>query len=56
MYEFPSLDEIDDKTIKPIDIGGEAGGEKYLTQGILFKFATDWHNLYGYNLKSSSLC
>jgi hypothetical protein len=36
-----------DKTIKPIDIGGEAGGEKYLAQGILFKFATDWHHLYG---------
>jgi hypothetical protein len=35
------------KTIRPVDIGGQAGGEKYLAQGILFKFATDWHQLYG---------
>jgi len=29
------------KTIKPIDIGGQAGGEKYLVNSILFKFAVD---------------
>jgi len=26
------------KTIKPISIGGQAGGEKYIAQGILFKY------------------
>eukprot|EP01130_Rhizamoeba_saxonica_P012684 TRINITY_DN5380_c0_g1_i2.p1 TRINITY_DN5380_c0_g1~~TRINITY_DN5380_c0_g1_i2.p1 ORF type:complete len:1097 (+),score=195.84 TRINITY_DN5380_c0_g1_i2:566-3856(+) len=29
------------KTIKPTDIGGRAGGEKYNIHGILFKFAMD---------------
>lgn len=29
------------KTIKPIDMGGAAGGEKYLINGIMFKFAVD---------------
>ncbi|KAM9987697.1 hypothetical protein ACTFIZ_003048 [Dictyostelium cf. discoideum] len=29
------------KTIKPIDIGGIAGGQKFICQGILFKFAYD---------------
>lgn len=29
------------KTIKPVDIGGAAGGVKYLIQGILFKFSKD---------------
>src|SRR3989338_4073081 len=29
------------KTIKPISIGGIAGGEKFIIQGILFKFAFD---------------
>lgn len=28
-------------TIKPSNIGGQAGGRKYITQGILFKFALD---------------
>jgi len=35
------------KTIKPINIGGVAGGEKYIHRGILFKFAMDWEGLYG---------
>ena len=35
------------KTIKPIDIGGEAGGEKYIHQNIFFKFAIDVHQFYG---------
>jgi hypothetical protein len=35
------------KTIKPISIGGVAGGEKYIHRGILFKFAMDWEGLYG---------
>jgi len=29
------------KTIKPINMGGIAGGSKYICQGILFKFAMD---------------
>lgn len=35
------------KTIRPIDIGGIAGGHKYLVRGILFKFCIDVHKLYG---------
>lgn len=36
------------KTIKPIQIGGLAGGEKYITQGILFKVCSsiEIENLY----------
>ncbi|KYQ96645.1 hypothetical protein DLAC_03928 [Tieghemostelium lacteum] len=48
---------IELKTIKPINIGGIAGGEKYICQNILFKFAYDqqisegiW--LYGGNYPS----
>lgn len=29
------------RTIKPINIGGVAGGDKYIKNGILFKFAMD---------------
>ena len=35
------------KTIEPIDVGGRAGGEKFVLSGILFKFAVDTHGLYG---------
>lgn len=35
------------KTIKPVSIGGAAGGEKYLVNGILFKFALDFNKIYG---------
>ncbi|KAL6050938.1 Clu domain-containing protein [Balamuthia mandrillaris] len=35
------------KTIRPIAVGGYAGGDKYVYSGMLFKFATDTHNLYG---------
>jgi hypothetical protein len=34
------------KTIKPTSVGGIAGGEKYIVQGILFKFAVDLEGLY----------
>jgi hypothetical protein len=35
------------KTIKPVpELGGFAGGEKYIWNGILFKFAMDWKGLY----------
>ncbi len=35
------------RTIKPVSIGGTAGGEKFITHGILFKFALDWKGIYG---------
>lgn len=35
------------KTVMPINIGGQAGGTKYKTHGILFKFALDTGGLYG---------
>eukprot|EP01133_Synstelium_polycarpum_P001079 gene1079-1223_t len=34
------------KTIKPINIGGVAGGHKYIALGILFKLALDSQGLY----------
>ena len=35
------------KTIPPTQIGGLAGGDKYLVNNILFKFAVDSHNFFG---------
>jgi hypothetical protein len=35
------------KTIEPQNVGGRAGGEKYIINNILFKFAVDAHGLYG---------
>ncbi|MDP2439660.1 MAG: hypothetical protein Q8P67_28255, partial [archaeon] len=35
------------KTIKPVAIGGRAGGDKYIVHGILFKFAIDSTDLFG---------
>jgi hypothetical protein len=35
-----------DKSIQPVDVGGVAGGEKFLTKGILFKLARDWEGIY----------
>eukprot|EP01129_Flabellula_baltica_P000456 TRINITY_DN10464_c0_g1_i1.p1 TRINITY_DN10464_c0_g1~~TRINITY_DN10464_c0_g1_i1.p1 ORF type:complete len:1958 (-),score=323.32 TRINITY_DN10464_c0_g1_i1:16-5889(-) len=35
------------KIIKPVKIGGFAGGAKYITQGILFKLAVDDKGIYG---------
>jgi hypothetical protein len=35
------------KTIKPVAAGGQAGGEKYIVQGIFFKFALDIFGIYG---------
>jgi len=34
------------KTIKPVTIGGQAGGDKYVINNILYKFALDSHNLF----------
>mmetsp|Transcript_850 Transcript_850/g.2694 ORF Transcript_850/g.2694 Transcript_850/m.2694 type:complete len:1584 (-) Transcript_850:61-4812(-) len=39
--------EMDSKTIKPVNIGGHAGGDKYVVNSILFKFAVDSNGLYG---------
>jgi hypothetical protein len=34
------------RTIKPLAVGGAAGGEKFVYNGILFKFAVDWKQIY----------
>mmetsp|Transcript_14516 Transcript_14516/g.43598 ORF Transcript_14516/g.43598 Transcript_14516/m.43598 type:complete len:844 (+) Transcript_14516:997-3528(+) len=34
------------KTVRPAQVGGVAGGEKYLVRGILFKFAVDQQGLF----------
>lgn len=34
------------KTIRPVSIGGVAGGDKYIVGNILFKFAVDSFGLY----------
>lgn len=39
--------KIEDRTIKPIDVGGVAGGLKYIHNGIMYKFALDERGLYG---------
>ncbi len=36
-----------DKTIKPVAIGGVAGGLKYIAHNIIFKFAVDDRGIYG---------
>lgn len=38
---------VAEQPIKPLDVGGVAGGTKYLHRGIFFKFALDTHGLYG---------
>nr|BAJ94575.1 predicted protein [Hordeum vulgare subsp. vulgare] len=40
---------LSDKTIKPLtkQIGGIAGGDKYIVKGILFKFALDVNGIFG---------
>lgn len=35
------------KSIKPVNVGGVAGGEKYVERGIFFKFAIDAFGVYG---------
>ena len=37
----------DEKTIRPAAMGGIAGGEKYVSHNIVFKFQVDYLNLYG---------
>jgi hypothetical protein len=45
------------KTIKPVeDLGGQAGGPKYIYMGIFMKFALDWKEIYGndeYSMKAA---
>lgn len=38
---------VSEKTIKPLRVGGVAGGAKYVVSGIFFKFAIDMHGIYG---------
>ena len=38
---------IEQKVIKPVTIGGSAGGEKYVVHNILFKFSLDCGGLFG---------
>lgn len=35
------------KTIKAVDVGGVAGGTKYIHNGIFLKFAVDSAGIYG---------
>jgi len=35
------------KTVRPVNVGGVAGGEKYVQRGIFFKFAIDAFGVYG---------
>jgi hypothetical protein len=45
------------RTIRPIFMGGIAGGVKYLEQGIFIKLSCDWKGLYGgdtFSIKSAS--
>lgn len=50
--------ENESKTFKPsVGTGGNAGGEKYILNGILFKFAVDWKGIYTsdeYAMKAAS--
>lgn len=44
------------KTIQPKDAGGVAGGEKYIEEGIFFKFAKDSLGLYGGDEFAAKAC
>ncbi|PRP79299.1 ABC transporter B family member 11-like [Planoprotostelium fungivorum] len=37
---------LSSRTIRPVTVGGLAGGEKFIVCGILFKFCVDFHGLY----------
>ena len=43
---------VERKTIKPVGVGGIAGGQKFVHEGIFFKFPTNDHDLYG-NLENA---
>ena len=38
------------RTIQPVDVGGVAGGEKYIRNGIFLKFARDWQGQYSFDI------
>lgn len=38
---------VEQKTYKPIDAGGLAGGQKYIVDKMFVKFASDVYSLYG---------
>lgn len=42
-----SLVPAAERTVRQADVGGAAGGTKFVAGGILFKFATDRHGIYG---------
>eukprot|EP01130_Rhizamoeba_saxonica_P014986 TRINITY_DN662_c1_g2_i2.p2 TRINITY_DN662_c1_g2~~TRINITY_DN662_c1_g2_i2.p2 ORF type:complete len:506 (-),score=103.86 TRINITY_DN662_c1_g2_i2:2144-3661(-) len=47
---------VKQKTYKPVDVGGLAGGQKYIIQGILFKLANedDMYNKVKHSMKVAS--
>ena len=47
--------DVEHKTIKPKNLGGVAGGQKYIVQNILFKFAVDSLGLFGSNLLAAKV-
>lgn len=51
------IDEIglptEQKTIKPVNLGGVAGGQKYIHGGIFFKLAIDVHDMYGGDMSAA---
>ena len=42
----------DEKTIKPLRVGGVAGGSKFVAANILFKLAVDVNDFYGSDFHS----
>jgi tetratricopeptide (TPR) repeat protein len=44
-----------EKTIRPVKLGGVAGGDKYVVHNILFKFALDRRNFYGSDSAASKV-
>jgi hypothetical protein len=47
---------VAEKTIKPIDLGGIAGGDKFITRGILFKVPAHRNKQIHLEVRSFILC
>lgn len=45
---------VEKKTIKPVEVGGYAGGEKYVAGNIFFRFPIDVHGFYGGSVEFAS--
>ncbi|GBG28810.1 Clustered mitochondria protein [Hondaea fermentalgiana] len=45
---------VERKTIKPVEVGGYAGGEKYVAGNVFFRFPNDMHGFYGGSIESAS--